>query len=470
MNVLLVNPINRSYIIMPSLGLGYLASRIRRQGHTVNILHCLKERMGFDDFRSYLEQTHFDVIGFQMYSYDLIPVKKHIDIIKSANPSTITVAGGPHPSGAPEQTMEYLSRLDYAFKGEAEIGFPLLLDRLEDNPRSPRDLSSVPGLIRRRENGVTVNQPRYITNLDDLEFPSWDLLKPETFQEAFHGAFARYFPAAPIIISRGCPFRCTFCAGKAISGPRLRFRSVDNVIEEILYLADNFGIREFLIEDENLTFNKKLTAEFCEKLLNSPLKNPSWSCPSGVRLDTLDSEILKLMERAGCYSLAMGIEFGTQKMLDLTNKGITLEMIEEKIALLAATRIKTTGFFMLGVPGETLGDIQETVKLALRLKLDRAQFNNFMPLPGSELAERLQQANALGNLDWSKMFVHNVSFEIPGVGRKKLKNLQRTAYLRFYLRPKVFINILKEIKSFRHLRYLLRRIHDAIFYASQPKD
>lgn len=463
MNILLINPINRSYVIMPSLGLGYLASRARTKGHTVTILNCLKEKMRFKDFQIYLKHNQFDVIGFQMYSYDLNPVKKHIHIIKSISPSTVTIAGGPHPSGAPRQTLEYLTELDFAFRGESEIGFPLLLDRLEEKLHDPQNLLEVPGLIWRRDSDIMVNKPGYITHLDELEFPSWDLLEPHTYHEASHGAFAKYFPAAPIIISRGCPFQCTFCAGKAITGPQLRFRSIDNVIEEITYLSTHFGIREFLIEDENLTFNKALTTEFCEKLLKSPLKQISWSCPSGVRLDTLDIEILELMERAGCYSLAMGIEFGTQKMLDLTKKQLTLEMIEEKIALLAQTRIKTTGFFMMGVPGETLDDIKETIKFALKLELDRAQFNNFMPLPGSEIGDRLQKESNLENFDWSRMFVHNVSFEIPGINRKKLRNLQRTTYLRFYLRPKIIINILKEIKSFRHLLYLLRRIKDSIF-------
>ena len=463
MNILLVNPINRSYVIMPSLGLGYLASRARKRGHTITILNCLKEKMNFKDFQIYIKQNQFDVIGFQMYSYDLEPVKKHIHIIKSISPSTVTIAGGPHPSGAPQQTLEYLNELDFAFRGESEIGFPLLLDRLEENLQDPQDLFAVPGLIWRQDGGIMVNNPDYIKYLDDLEFPSWDLLEPHTYHEASHGAFAKYFPAAPIIISRGCPFQCTFCAGKAITGPQVRFRSIDNVIEEITYLSTHFGIREFLIEDENLTFNKALTTEFCEKILSSPLKCISWSCPSGVRLDTLDKEILELMERAGCYSLAMGIEFGTQKMLDLTKKQLSLKMIEDKISLLAQTRIKTTGFFMMGVPGETLSDIKKTIKFALKLKLDRAQFNNFMPLPGSEIGDRLQQEHALDDFDWSRMFVHNVSFEIPGVNRNKLKNLQRMSYLRFYLRAKIIINILKEIKSFRHLLYLLRRIKDALF-------
>lgn len=462
MKILFVNPINRSYIVMPSLGLGYLAAQARKRGDAVTILNCLKEKMNFNDFKRFLGQNHFDVIGFQMYSYDLNPVKRHLEIVKSINHSTVLIAGGPHPSGTLQQTLKQLDQLDFAFRGEAEIGLPLLLDRLEDNFANPQNLTGVPGLIWRQEDAIRVNEPGYIDNLDTLDFPSWDLLEPHKYPEASHGAFAKNFPTAPIIISRGCPFQCTFCAGKAITGPGVRFRSIENVIEEMLYLFRDFGIREFLIEDENLTLHKKLTVEFCEKILSSPMKDISWSCPSGIRLDTLDRELLRLMERAGCYSLAMGIEFGTQKMLDQTRKKLTLETIEEKIDLLSRTNIKTTGFFMLGVPGENFDDINNTIKFALRLNIDRAQFNNYMPLPGSELGDRLRQQHALDNLDWDRLFVHNVAFTIPGITRKKLKHLQRLSYLKFYFRPKIMINVLKEIKSPRHLKYIIKRFIDSL--------
>jgi radical SAM superfamily enzyme YgiQ (UPF0313 family) len=447
---------------MPSLGLGYIAAQAQKRGFTVTILNCLKEKMNYGDFYSYLRENRFDVIGFQMFSYDLYAVKKHIEIIKSENPATIVVAGGPHPSGAPRMTMDYIPQLDYAFRGEAEVGFPELLERLEDNRFKPRDLSEVPGLVYRDGDETRLNDRSFVSTLDDLEFPSWELLEPQNYPEAPHGAFVKNFPSAPIIISRGCPFRCTFCAGQAISGPGVRLRSIDNVIAEMKYLNSDFGIKEFLIEDENLTLHRELTVEFCEKKLNSSLRGTSWSCPSGVRIDTLDRDLLALMEEAGCYSLALGIEFGTQKMLDLTRKQLTLETIEEKIDLLSQTKIKTTGFFMMGVPGENIFDIKQTIKLALRLRIDRGQFNIFMPLPGSKIGDNLRSSNQLEGLDWSKLFVHSVSYTLPGISRKKLKRIQRGAYLRFYYRPGIIIQLLKEISSFKHLKYLLSRFFDAL--------
>ena len=460
MDILLFTPSNRSYVVMPSLGLGYLASQARKAGHRVVILDCVKEGLDSAGFARAVRDFSPRVVGMQMYSYDVNPAREYARLVKEAVPGCTVIAGGAHPSGDPEEILRYLPGLDFAFKGEAEIGFPLFLERIEKGGEG--GFAEVPGLIWRDGDAVRVNPTRYVTDLDALEFPAWDLIRPETYPEAGHGAFAKNFPTAPLIITRGCPFQCTFCAGGAISGKRVRSRSIGNVIAEMEYLHARHGVKEFLIEDENLTLQEKLTYEFCEKLMASPIRGVSWSCPSGVRIDTLNPELLKTMERAGCYSLAVGVEFGTQKMLDLTKKRLTIEMIENKIDLLAQTNIKTTGFFLLGVPGEEMDDMKATVDFALRLKIGRAQFNNFMPLPGSELYESLKRRGLLGDISWDRFFVHDVAWEGSSFSRKTLKNLQRKAYLRFYLRPRIIANLMREVRGIRHLRYLLRRFFDSL--------
>lgn len=458
MDILLFTPNNRSYVVMPSLGLGYLASQARKAGHRVTILDCVKEGMDLAGFRGAVADLSPRVVGMQMYSYDVNPAREYARIIKEAAPGCTVIAGGAHPSGDAAEILRYLPGLDFAFRGEAEIGFPIFLERLE----SGGGFADVPGLIWREGDAVRVNPPRYVTDLDALDFPAWDLIRPESYPEAGHGAFAKNFPTAPLIITRGCPFQCTFCAGGAISGKRVRSRSVGNVIAEMEYLHTRHGVREFLIEDENLTLQRALTYEFCERLMASAVRGVSWSCPSGVRIDTLNLDLLKTMERAGCYSLAVGVEFGTQKMLDLTKKRLTLEMIEEKVDLLSRTNIKTTGFFLLGVPGEDLGDMNATIDFALRLGIGRAQFNNFMPLPGSELYDALRSRGILGELSWDRFFVHDVAWEGSGFSRATLKNLQRKAYLRFYLRPRIILGLMREVRGARHLRYLLRRFFDSL--------
>jgi radical SAM superfamily enzyme YgiQ (UPF0313 family) len=441
---------------MPSLGLGYLAAVSVRDGHEVIILNCIKERMGVDDFADYLGSHSFDVIGFQMFSYDVSIVGRLLAAIRSVQPKTVTVAGGAHPSGDPAGVMEALPELDFAFKGEAEIGFVRLLQILGQGG----DLTAVPGLAYRDGGGVRVNLPQVVENLDSLPMPAWDLLLPETYPEAPHGAFTKKFPTAPIIVTRGCPCQCTFCAGKSITGPRVRKRTVANVMIELQHLASR-GVREFHIEDENFTLDRKLAMEFCETLQRSGL-NMSWSLPSGVRIDTLEKELLDQMEISGCYSLALGIEFGSNRTMTATRKGLTVDLIRKKMELFKGRNIKVTGFFLFGIPGESLDEMQKTVDLALELPLDRAQFNNFMPLPGSPLWERLHQEGRLENVDLSRFFVHDVAFSDTGIRPEQIKQMQRRAYLRFYLRPRIMLSLLSEIRSLNHFKFLLRRFIDSL--------
>jgi len=321
-------------------------------------------------------------------------------------------------------------------------------------------LQEIPGLVYRDNGRIVVNESIVVEDLDSLPLPAWDIIKPETYPEAPHGAFTKNFPTAPIIVTRGCPCPCTFCAGKSITGVKMRARSIKNVIDELKYLRKR-GIKEFHIEDENFTFKKPLVIEFCEALLKENIKM-SWSVPAGVSIETIDREILELMEKSGCYSVGIGIEFGSQRMLDLTKKRLKIETIREKLELFNGLNIKKTGFFLFAVPGETIEEMQQTIDFALSLPLDRAQFNNFMPLPGSKLWEYLKKQNRLKHIDWNKLFVHDVSFVDKGIKPWAIKRLQRVAIFKFYLRTRIIINIIKEIRSWQHLKFLLKRIIDAL--------
>lgn len=457
MNLLLVSPSNRSYVIMPSLGLGYIAAVSRQAGHTVSLLHCLQARMTFEGFEAFLRRQAFDVIALQMFSFDLTPVARHLEIAKRVQPRAVTVVGGYHPSGDPQGTLAALPQADFALAGEVELAFPALLAALQT--RRP-DFSAVPNLIWRDQGTVRANPVRVVERLDDIPFPAWDLMDPRTYPQAPHGAFFKSFPTAPIICTRGCPYTCTFCAGKSITTRRIRVRSVDNILAEMRLLISQYGVRDFLIEDENFTAHRSLVKEFCERVLAEKL-NIHWSCPSGVRLDTLDEGLLKLMEQSGCYSLSVGIEFGTQRILDLTKKKLSLDVIRTKLALLRSTRIKITGFFLFGIPGETQAEMRETIRFARSLDIDRAQFNNFMPLPGSEIYADLRR-RGLEPKDFDHFFVHDVSFVPEGMTRREMKNLQRRAYLAFYLRPKILWQLAREITSPGHLYRLAKRFADAL--------
>jgi len=173
MNVLLVQPIKEkrhTLNLMPPLGLGYVAEAIR-QRHKVTILDCVKEEFSLNDFLSYLKDNKPDVIGFTVFSCDLENVRKSISLIKETFPDMLTVVGGPHPSCDPEGTFGYLDKLDFAFAGEAEIGFPVFLDALEAK-RENILFPQIPGLVYRHNGRINRNKSVLSENLDSLGFPS----------------------------------------------------------------------------------------------------------------------------------------------------------------------------------------------------------------------------------------------------------------------------------------------------------
>ena len=458
MKVLLVIPINRTYVVMPSLGLGYVASTLREAGHSIEILHCIKEKYSYEDFERHLKTHKYDLIGYQMFTYDVNSIIKHVEIAKAVNGNMLNVLGGYHPSGDPLGVLDTVALADYALASEVELAFSLFLEELG---KSKPNFSAVPNLIWRNEEGtIQVNPIRLVEDLDTIPFPAWDLMDPRGYPESPHGGFVKSFPTAPLIITRGCPMKCTFCSGKSITTDHLRRRSIGNVIEEIKFLREHYGVNDFLIEDENITHHKKFAREFCETLIEQKL-NINWSCPSGVRLDTLDLNLLKLMEQSGCYSLSVGVEFGSQRIHDLTKKNLSINTITEKLELFKHVNIQTTGFFLMGIPGETKEEMLQTIRFAKKLRLDRAQFNNFMPLPGSELYTQLKQK--IGQtFDYDHYFVHDVGYVPEGMTRSAMKALQRKAYMEFYFRPKIIIKLLKQIISLKQLMRLVNRFIDAL--------
>jgi len=383
-----------------------------------------------------------------MFTQDYHWVAACCRIVKQVDKSILTLAGGPHPSGDPVGTIKGLADLDFLLSGESDLTLPRLLALIESGATHSAALSQIPGLFSQ---DIPKNTPPadcsveygIVENLDDLPFPAWDLMPPNRYPKAPHGAFFRQYPVAPLIVSRGCPFECTFCAG---ARRKHRKRSIENVMGEIDFLNRHYGVKELLIEDENFTMDRRLVNSFCEALLVKD-KGYTWSCPSGIRLNYVDFDDLMLMKRAGCHSVSVGIEFGTERIHDITNKRLNLGLIREKVALLARTGIRTTGFFMLGIPGETVAEMRQTMQLALALPLDRIQVNNFMPLPGSQIWKQLEIENKLGQIDYNRYFVHDVAYAAGGIKRSDIKKRQRITYLRFYLRWRILVGILADIRS-----------------------
>ncbi|MDP2913080.1 MAG: radical SAM protein [Candidatus Omnitrophota bacterium] len=453
MRVLLVKPYNLSDHIQPSLGLGYLATALR-QDHDVRIVDCIKEKIDAGKLEKIIRRDRPDVLGMQCYTFDLRFVREALKAAKAANKGIVTMLGGPHPSAMPGHLMDMLhENLDFSFLGEAELSLPRLLAEIDSGAR---EFLSVPGLAWRDGPRVVCNPKIMTEDLDSLGIPAWDMIHPEEYPEAQHGAFFKQFPIAPIMVTRGCPYSCTFCAGSVVSGKKIRRRTADSVLNEIAYLKEEFGIREFHVIDDNFTFDASYAKDFLRKLKKMNL-GMSWAVPNGIRMDTIDREMLSLMKETGLYLISLGIESGSDAVLRSMRKCITKSRIRECVRMINDAGIDIAGFFILGFPGETIDTIKETIKFSIELKLVRANFFTYLPFPGSDSYGELEKNDELKGVDWDNFYFTADSYIPKGFTRKAIRRFQRMAFARFYLRPRILFYNIKSIKSLRHFLFLLKR-------------
>lgn len=320
----------------------------------------------------------------------------------------------------------------------------------------------MPSLAFRGKNNIIVNEVKRIDDLDSLGFPAWDLIKPETYPDAPHGSFFKGYPFLPMIITRGCPYSCTFCGAHLLSGKKIRRRSIENVIAEIKFLKEKYGVKEIHIEDDNFTLDKDYVARFCNRLIEEKL-DIYWCCPNGIRLDTLDKELLLLMKKSGLYSVSIGIESGSPRILKMVKKSLTPETIKEKVELIDSVGLKTIGFVMLGFPTETKEDIEQTIDFVCSLKLKRMNFSYLQPFPGTEIYHELLKKGEANKFSWKNCFLFRANYIPEGMTLEDLKAIRRKGLLRFYMKPRTILGVLEEIKSPSQLKFLVRRAYRWIF-------
>ncbi len=458
MKLLLVRPPSRQVAILtPPLGLGYLAAAVRRADHEVALFDGPGAHGGLDQLERTLRQERPDLVGFQLFSCDLGAVGQALELTRRVLPSAITLIGGPHVNGEPERSMAQLPAADLGMHGEGEPGLPTLLDRLAagQDPGS----EAIPGLLWRRDGEVVVNPQGRNPNLDDLPWPAWDLISPQRYPAAPHGTFSKRLPTAPIITTRGCPCLCSYCSVDLVHGRAIRSRSAEDIVDEAVFLQRYHGVRELNLEDDAFTASKAHAMAFCEEILRRGLDLP-WTLPNGVRLDRLDAELVRTMERAGCHAMAVGIESGSPEVLAHMRKGLTLELVRDKLAMITReTGIRLQGMFILGYPTERPGDLERTIELALSLPLHRAQFGLFLPLPGTAIYRQLVAQGEIDpdTLPWDDFVVHRAVYAPPGISLEALVQARNSAFRRFYLRPSIMADLARQVHSPSQWRTVLTR-------------
>jgi radical SAM superfamily enzyme YgiQ (UPF0313 family) len=268
--------------------------------------------------------------------------------------------------------MRICPDVDIIVRGEGENTILELAEKLQHTNR----VEDVKGIVYRQNGNVINNTEReFINVLDVLPFADREvLLNKKTYNSEDMGL---------MMTSRGCPYTCSYCA-TSIWKRKIRYRSIDNVIEEIKLVRGRYGTQQFTFKDDSFTVNRKRIMEFCDRLINENI-DINWDC--NTRVNLIDEEMLSRMKRAGCNSIKIGIETGSERILGLINKGTTLSQARIAAKLLRKAGIHWTAYFMIGLPSETKKEIYETLNFLNELKPDFASLSIYEPFPGTELFE-----------------------------------------------------------------------------------
>jgi len=433
----------RSRTMTPPLGLCSLAAVTRLEGYETKILDAEALRLSFEETVERIVEESPDYIGMTAVTISVGNAAKLAEMIKEHYRKTIIIIGGPHLTAVPEETMDKFRAFDIGVIGEGEVTIVELLNALAGGG----NVESVKGLIIRDGENTKRTGPReFISDMDRLPMPAWDLLPELTsyYRTPTHNLSRT--PSTSLLTSRGCTGRCLFCSRK-VFGNRVRGYSAGYIIRMIRHLQKQYGIRDVIIFDDTFVMMRKRLVEFCNILLKERI-DLTWAC--NARVDLVTPEILKLMRRAGCWQIGYGIESGSQKILDLLNKRTTIAQIERALGWTRNAGIRARGFFMIGSFGETEETIRQTMGLAKRLPIDEFQMSFFTPFPGSE-AYRVARSYGETCDDWAKMSLWEPAFVPTGLTREKMVSFQRKAFLELYLRPKRIFSYLRRIRNWENL-------------------
>ncbi len=365
----------------PPLGLAYLSAYVKRLGHDVTLIDMQGLMMDSEELSRRLEAERPDVVGVTAMTPTLPAALKAADIAAATTPEAPVVLGGVHPTLDPEGVLAHKS-VDYVIRGEGEEAFAALLDVLASGCLDR--LANVPGLCYRTENGARIS-PRapLIEDLDSLPGADYGAFPAARYID--HYGVLRSVRGMSMIVSRGCPYACTFCAVQQTMGRKWQIKSPSKVIDEIVALRDEHGVEGVWFKDSIFNLNSAWTKEFCRLMLDRKV-GVEWQALTRVNL--LDGDELAMMKAAGLSQIDLGIESGSPRTLLRLDKKITVDQIKEKVAL-AKRFVRVFGFFMIGIPGEEEDDVRQTFELAKQLELDRWSWSIYSPLPGSRLYDDL---------------------------------------------------------------------------------
>jgi radical SAM superfamily enzyme YgiQ (UPF0313 family) len=399
------------------------------EGHDVQVLDCVMERMDFDGFRDYLKGKTYDVFGITATTPEIGNAHKVASFIKEHEKSALTIIGGPHSTALPKDTLENFKDFDVAIIQEGERSVIELLKKFERGEKP----DSVRGIAYRDGENVFINEPReHIHDLDSLPFPAWDKFRIRKYK-GYLGL--RKKQEIPILTGRGCPSQCIFC--QRALGSRVRFRDPKKVVDEIERDV-SLGAESILVCDETFTLIKKRVIEICDEIIKRELhKKIEWHCET--RADRVDLEILKKMKEAGCVMVNYGVESGNDYILEKIKKGITVEQVRKAFRHSQEAGLKTYMNLIFGHPFETRETIEDSINLLMEINPDYVTIGIMVPFPGTEIQEMAKKGEGglkIVSSGWDLYAKQDCGvLSVNDLTNDDLKRYHSLAYTKFYIRP-----------------------------------
>ena len=366
---------------VPPMGLLYLSAALKRAGYRdVDLLHLGLERPTPAELSARLRRDRPDLICISAITAEARSMHQTARLVKLSLPEARVVVGGPHPTAYVADCLANPA-IDLVVRNEGEETLPLLVDALTEG-RGPEGLEG----ISYRKDGEIVDAPsrELVADLDRLPPPDWDAIDPDAYRRFIpHSPFLHARRYMNVVTSRGCPYSCTFCHN--VMGRRFRAHSAERVLEEIELLHSRYGISNIEISDDIFNLDRDRAATIMEGIIDRGLDLELY-LSNGVRTDLLDDELISLFARAGVSYMCIAVETGSRRMQRRIKKNADLDRIRSACAKAVEEGIFVNGFFMLGFPDETLGEMLETVRYLWSLPIHSCMISYCLAYEGTEIA------------------------------------------------------------------------------------
>lgn len=435
--------------LRPPIDLMYCAGSCEAAGARVRFRDYAAEEVGWSEFIADIEEFAPSEVFISVTTLSLARDLHAANVVKERMSTTRVIALGAHFNTLDVDTLQRFSSLDIVLRGEYEHP---AAEIVSDAP-----LKGIAGITWRNQAGEIVRNPEraFEESLDTFAFPARHLVRNELYVRPDTRE-----TQTTIVTNRGCPFHCSYCLANQVAGTRNRYRSVDNVMAELRVCVEQFGIRNFLFRSELFTQNKRWVIELCAAIVDSGLQI-SWACNS--RVDTLSSEMLAWMKRAGCWVIAFGVESGDQATLDRVNKRAKVEDAFKAVSLARAEKIRSSVYLLIGLPWDDRDSIDRQARFARELDPDFLEVFYPYPFPGTPLQREAIELGLLGAEEIPDVAYSEPALPTLSLSKDELIQLRQRVLRSFYLRPRVVVRTIRAIRSYAEAKNYLHAGLEQLF-------